>query len=99
MVTEMMVSAVENGETKFIKPIGFKIAGKTGTAQIPIAGHYDTEKTIASFVGFAPADAPKFVMLVTLREPTASVWGSETAAPIFYSIAKELFPYYKISPS
>lgn len=99
VVTEMMVSAVENGETKFIKPIGFKIAGKTGTAQIPIAGHYDTEKTIASFVGFAPADAPKFVMLVTLREPTASVWGSETAAPVFYSIAKELFPYYKISPS
>ena len=95
----MMVSAVDNGETRFIKPAGYKIAGKTGTAQIAIAGHYDTEKTIASFVGFAPVAKPKFVMLVTLREPTASPWGSETAAPVFFSIAKELFSYYNISPS
>ena len=98
-LTEMMVSAVDNGETRFIKPAGYKIAGKTGTAQIAIAGHYDTEKTIASFVGFAPVAKPKFVMLVTLREPTASPWGSETAAPVFFSIAKELFSYYNISPS
>lgn len=98
-VGEMMVSAVENGETRFVKPAGYRIAGKTGTAQIPIAGHYDTEKTIASFVGFAPVDRPKFVMLVTLQEPTSSPWGSETAAPLFFSIAKELFSYLKISPS
>lgn len=99
MATEMMALAVENGEAKFLKPSGFRIAGKTGTAQIPIQGHYDTEKTIASFVGFAPTRRPKFVMLVTLREPTASPWGSETAAPMFFSIAKELFTYYGISPS
>ena len=99
MVTEMMASSVENGETKFLKPLGFRIAGKTGTAQIPIQGHYDTEKTIASFVGFAPTRRPKFVMLVTVREPTTSPWGSETAAPMFFSIAKELFTYYGISPS
>jgi cell division protein FtsI/penicillin-binding protein 2 len=98
-VTEMMVSAVNNGEVRFAKPAGYRIAGKTGTAQIPIAGHYDTEKTIASFVGFAPADSPKFVMLVTLDSPSASPWGSETAAPIFFDIAKELFSYYGISPS
>lgn len=98
-VTEMMVSAVNNGEVRFAKPAGYRIAGKTGTAQIPIAGHYDTEKTIASFVGFAPADSPKFVMLITLTEPSASQWGSETAAPIFFDIAKELFSYYSISPS
>lgn len=98
LVTEMMVSAVENGETRMIKPAGYRIAGKTGTAQIPIAGHYDAEKTIASFVGFAPVEDPKFIMLVTLREPTKSPWGSETAAPIFFSIAKDLFSYYSISP-
>lgn len=96
LVTEMMVNAVENGEAKWAKPKGFKIAGKTGTAQIPVAGHYDEEKTIASFVGFAPADEPKFVMLVTLREPTTSPWGSETAAPLWFDIAKELFLYYGI---
>lgn len=97
-VKEMMVNAVENGEAKWAKPKGYKIAGKTGTAQIPLAGHYDKEKTIASFVGFAPATEPKFVMLVILQEPSSSPWGSETAAPLFFDIAKELFAYYGIAP-
>lgn len=99
MVSEMMVTAVDNGEAKRLKPAGFKIAGKTGTAQIPLAGHYDRDKTIASFVGFAPVDSPRFTMLVTIQEPTTSPWGSETAAPIFFDIAKEIFSYYNISPN
>jgi len=98
IITEMMVNAVNNGEAKWAKPKDFRIAGKTGTAQIPVAGHYDEEKTIASFVGFAPADDPKFVMLITLREPTSSPWGSETAAPLWFDIAKELFNYYGVLP-
>lgn len=97
-VAEMMVAAVDKGEAQWAKPKGYRIAGKTGTAQIPVSGHYDEEKTIASFVGFAPADDPKFVMLVTLREPTSSPWGSETAAPLFFAISSELFSYYGISP-
>jgi cell division protein FtsI/penicillin-binding protein 2 len=97
-MTEILVNAVANGEAKWAKPPGFKIAGKTGTAQIPIAGHYDKEKTIASFVGYAPADNPKFVMLVTLQEPTSSPWGSETAAPLWFEIAQELFTYFGILP-
>jgi cell division protein FtsI/penicillin-binding protein 2 len=98
LVTEMMVAAVDQGEAKFAKPKGYRIAGKTGTAQIPVAGHYDATKTIASFVGFAPADDPKFVMLVTLQEPSSSQWGSETAAPLFFTIARDLFLYYGIAP-
>ncbi|MCL4365684.1 penicillin-binding transpeptidase domain-containing protein [Patescibacteria group bacterium] len=47
-ISEMMVAAVEEGEAKVFKLKGFKIAGKTGTAQIPVAGHYDANKTIAS---------------------------------------------------
>ena len=82
-----------------IKVKGFKVAGKTGTAQIPVAGHYDPNKTIASFVGFAPADDPRFVMLIRYDEPSASIFGAETAAPTFFAIAKELFNYYKIAPS
>lgn len=97
-ITEMMVNAVENGEAKWAKPEGYKIAGKTGTSQIPVAGHYDDEKTIASFIGFAPADNPRFVMLVKLREPQSSPWGSETAAPLWFSIAKDLFFYFGIQP-
>ncbi|MBI3577735.1 penicillin-binding protein 2 [Candidatus Gottesmanbacteria bacterium] len=98
VIAEMMVAAVDNGEAKWAKPKGYRIAGKTGTAQIPVAGHYDAKKTIASFVGFAPADDPKFVMLVTLREPTSSPWGSETAAPLFFTIAKDMFRYWGIPP-
>lgn len=103
-ITEMMVNAVEQGEAKWAKPKGFKIAGKTGTAQIPVAGHYDAQKTIASFIGFAPppssdsGQAPKFVMMVTLREPKSSPWASETAAPLWFSIARDLFPYFGIQP-
>lgn len=98
VMTEMMIAAVDRGEAQWAKPKGYRIAGKTGTAQIPVAGHYDDKKTIASFVGFAPADNPKFVMLVTLREPTSSPWGSETAAPLFFAVAKDLFAYYGIAP-
>lgn len=97
-ITAMMVEAAKKGEAKWTFLKGFKVAGKTGTAQIPIAGHYDEEKTIASFIGFAPADNPKFVMLVTLKEPKSSPWASETAAPLWYSIAKDLFSYFKIQP-
>jgi stage V sporulation protein D (sporulation-specific penicillin-binding protein) len=98
-VTEMMVNSVDRGEAKWAKPAGFAIAGKTGTAQIPVEGHYDKDKTIASFVGFAPAYDPKFVMLVTLKEPKSSPWGSETAAPLWFEISKELLRYYQVSPS
>jgi stage V sporulation protein D (sporulation-specific penicillin-binding protein) len=96
----MMQSAVKNGFPHWGKYgiYGFRIAGKTGTAQIPLAGHYDEEKTIVSFVGFAPAEKPRFTMLVTLREPTSSPWGANTAAPLWFKIAKELFLYYCISP-
>ena len=98
-ITSMMAEAALRGESKWINVGGFRVAGKTGTAQIPIAGHYDSEKTIASFVGFAPFEDPKFVMLVTLHEPTSSPWASETAAPLWYSIAKDLFVYFGIQPN
>ena len=98
-VTQMMVEAVEKGEAKVFAIKGFKIAGKTGTAQIPVAGHYDPNKTIASFVGFAPAEDPKFVMLVRYAEPSSSIFGAETAAPTFFAIAKELLMYYNVAPS
>ena len=97
-ITQMMVEAARNGEAKWTHLQGFKVAGKTGTAQIPIAGHYDAEKTIASFIGFAPYDDPEFVMLVTLQEPQTSQWASETAAPLWYSIARDLFVRFGIQP-
>ncbi|OGH21799.1 MAG: hypothetical protein A3F31_04655 [Candidatus Levybacteria bacterium RIFCSPHIGHO2_12_FULL_38_12] len=99
IMTEILVNAVSNGEAKYFKPKGYRIAGKTGTAQIPIAGKYDPHKTIASFIGFAPADNPKFSMLVVINQPTTSIYGAETAAPIFFDIAKNILLYYGISPT
>lgn len=98
-MTDIMVQAVDEGEAKWARVGGYEIAGKTGTAQIAISGRYDTEKTIASFVGFAPADNPSFVMLVKLKEPTSSPWGSETAAPLWFDIARKLLIHLNIAPT
>lgn len=95
---KMLLSTIENGETKYLKPKGYQIGGKTGTAQIPIEGHYDATKTIASFIGFSPIKNPQFIGLVIVKEPKSSQWGSETAAPIFFEIAKDLIVYYNIAP-
>lgn len=99
IMRKMLVSVVDHAEVKWNKPDGYTFGGKTGTAQIALQGAYDSSKTIASFIGFAPADQPKFVMLVVLKEPGVSSWGSETAAPIFFDIAKDLLVYYNIPPT
>lgn len=98
IIKKMLESTVQHGEYKWTLPKGYRIGGKTGTAQIPLQGHYDSSKTIASFIGFAPVENPKFIALVVLKEPGTSIYGSETAAPLFFEIAKELFVYYNIAP-
>lgn len=96
--TRMMVEAVDRGEAQWVKIPGFSVAGKTGTAQIPVAGHYDATNTNHSFVGFAPANKAKFIMLVTLQSPQTSPWAAETAAPLWFTIGRDLFPYLGIQP-
>ncbi len=98
-ITALMIQAVEQGEAKWAAPKGYVLAGKTGTAQIAVDGHYDATKTTASFVGFAPAHNPKFVMLVKLSEPQTSQWAAETAAPLWFGIAKKLLLHYNIAPT
>ena len=97
-VRKMLEYTVDNAEYKWAKPVGYRFGGKTGTAQIPIAGKYDASKTIASFIGFTPVDNPRFIALVMLKEPKSSSWGSETAAPLFFDLAKSLISYYNIRP-
>lgn len=99
LMTWIMVNAVEKGEAKWTKLPHYSIAGKTGTAQIPVAGHYDPKETIASFVGFFPADDPKITMLVLVHRPKTSIYGAETAAPIFFAAAKDIINYLGIPPS
>jgi cell division protein FtsI/penicillin-binding protein 2 len=97
MVVEMMAQTVEYGATR-AQVTGYRVAGKTGTAQLPTAFGYDETKTIASFVGFAPVDDPQVIVLVRLDKPTSSSWGSQTAAPSFARLAERLFVLLGIPP-
>lgn len=97
MLSNMLQTSVER-ETASVLVKGYKIAGKTGTAQIPIPGGYDKDKTIATFIGWGPVDDPQFIVLVKLDKPSTSIWGSETAAPTFGELAKRLVVLMKIPP-
>jgi len=98
-LTEMMIQVVEIGNRQ-AGVQGYKIAGKSGTAQIPTKDGYTEDETIVSFVGFAPAEDPQFVMLVKLDrpDPTISTWAAYTAAPAFSHIARNLLNHLNIPP-
>jgi cell division protein FtsI (penicillin-binding protein 3) len=89
-ITKMLVEVVNQSKLNWPKPSGLTVAGKTGTAQIPIDGEYHPDKTITSFIGYFPAYQPKYTMLVTLTEPQLSPWGSETAAPLWFRMLNQL---------
>lgn len=99
-VTDMMVSVVESSEGNKAAVSGYRIAGKTGTAQVaqPGGGYY-TDRHVGSFVGFAPADDPKFAILVKLDNPKNVDWAESSAAPTFSQMAAWLFNYYGIAPT
>lgn len=99
VMNEVLVYTVDKGEASFARIPGYRIAGKTGTASVAVAGHYDPTQTIASFIGYAPADNPKFAMVVILNHPKAAIYGAETAAPVFFDIAKSMLEYYGITPT
>lgn len=80
---------------------GYRIAGKTGTAQIPRPdgkGYIDGAN-IGSFVGFAPAESPKFVVMVRINEPGVQGYAETTTVPVFADICRWLFKYYGVPPS
>jgi len=94
LITGMLVSVVDSGQAGRAGVSGYYVAGKTGTAQISGAGGY-SEETNHTFAGFAPADNPKFVMIVKYEKPQRN-WSSVTAAPVFSDIAKFTLQYYGI---
>ncbi len=100
-ITDMLVSNVINGHGKLAGVPGYKIAGKTGTAQIPdkVNGGYLEGATIASFAGFAPADDPIFAMVVVIDHPRDIEWAAGTAAPVFGELSKFLLDYYRVKPT
>jgi len=99
-LSSLLARVVESGTGRFAAIPGYAVAGKTGTAQKldPATRRYSHAPGVLSFVGFAPADEPRFVMLVLLDEPKNEKWGSEAAAPIFSSIGREILRYLEIPP-
>jgi len=96
-MVDLLTQAVSGGESKFFVSKKFKVAGKTGTAQIAIKGGYDENLTNATFVGFFPTYR-NFVMLVRLVEPKfPSGYASETAVPLWMRIAEKLASYYSLA--
>jgi len=96
----LLTRVVESGTGRFAAIPGYAVAGKTGTAQKldPATKRYSHAPGVLSFVGFAPADEPRFVMLVMLDEPRNEKWGSEAAAPIFGAIGREVLRYLEVPP-
>ncbi len=97
-ITQLMADAVELGLKKAMVP-GYRVAGKSGTAEIVEQESYQSRDIIASFVGFGPVPNPRFVVLVKYDKPREGYWGEEVAAPAFSRMMKFLFDYYGVSPS
>lgn len=99
-ITDMLVSTVEKGYDIGGKIAGYRVAGKTGTAQVANPdGGYDENKYIHSFAGYFPADDPQFVVLIVLDNPTKYNFASSTVAPVFADLAKWLLNYAEIKPT
>jgi len=97
-LNEMLAVSLENAESVARIP-GYRIAGKTGTAQIPTPlGVYDFSQTNASFIGWGPVDDPQFMIYVWLERPTTSIWASQTAAPVFAEVAQKTVILLDIPP-
>ncbi len=98
---EILKFVVKEGTGKNAAVEGFDVAGKTGTAQKYIAKTKSYSKTefVSSFIGYAPADAPRLVILVMIDNPKGVHWGSVVAAPVFREIAKKSLRYLNVPSS
>jgi cell division protein FtsI/penicillin-binding protein 2 len=96
-ISAMLVESLKEESSLALVP-GYNIAGKTGTAEIPVDGVYSIDLTNASFVGWGPAEEPQFLVYVWIEKPKSSPWGSVVAAPVFSTITQELVKYLDIPP-
>ena len=102
MVAEMLTAVVEEGGTGVEASMtGFRVAGKTATAQKvdPATGKYSEDKYTASFVGFVPAEKPRLVVAVVLDEPMIGRYGGDLAGPVFRRVAEASLRHLGVPPS
>jgi cell division protein FtsI/penicillin-binding protein 2 len=97
-LTDMLAKSLE-GETRYASIPGYRLAGKTGTAQIATEKGYDPKWTVASFIGWGPLPDPRFMVLVRIDKPETSPWGSVIAAPVFQEIAERLVVMLGLPPN
>jgi len=100
-VRVLLKAATEKGGTgEGAVPAGYEVAGKTGTAQKvdSLMGGYSDDRYVSGFMGFAPADAPKLVVLVIVDEPQGDSYGGVVAAPIFKMIMEKALPSLNVIP-
>ena len=97
-VVDMMVSAVDKAFIAQIK--NYSVAGKTGTAQVPRLGGGKgyTDEVINTYIGFAPAYDPEFIVLIRLDKPYGAPLAGLTVVPAFRELAQFLITYYNIPP-
>ena len=98
-VRELLLGVVENGTGRNAKLEGYLIGGKTGTAQkYDKYGHVSSGSYVCSFIGFAPADNPRYLCLVLVDEPkVGQIFGSTVAAPYVRRVFSEILPYAQIA--
>jgi cell division protein FtsI (penicillin-binding protein 3) len=102
MVAEMLTAVTEDGGTAVEAAVpGFRVAGKTSTAQKvdPATGKYSTEKFTAVFVGVVPVEHPRIVVAVVLDEPMIGRYGGDLAGPVFRRVAEASLRYLGVTPS
>ncbi len=98
-LSKMLVSAVRNGFENRAGVKGYFVAGKTGTAQIPKKdGRGYSDDVIHTFVGYAPAFNPKFLILLQLNKPVGNRFAANTLTPAFHNLAEFILNYYEIPP-
>lgn len=99
-VREILESVVTEGSGKNAQIPGYRVGGKTGTAQKYVDGTVSSGSLIASFVGFAPADNPKYLCLILVDEPqVGAIFGSTVAAPFVKDVLHETLLHYGVRPS
>ena len=95
----LLENVVTNGSGKQAYIEGFKVGGKTGTAQKYENGHIAVGKYVSSFVGFFPADNPQYLALMLVDEPTGAHYGSTVAAPYAKMIFQQIINYKNLKPA
>jgi cell division protein FtsI/penicillin-binding protein 2 len=96
-LTTMLVNSLENEASNALVE-GYSLAGKTGTGEIATPLGYTNSSTNTSFVGWGPAEDPKFLVYIWLEKPEISIWGSEVAAPVFSDLVSDLVVLMNIPP-